>query len=438
LVKTSVGEIWGEPGIVCVRITHELLTVPVLKAQIDFVREAEAFEPVPLLLDLGVLECIDKDAREFASAILTPRWNKEIACVCHNPVQRVIASFFRGLNKIMVPIAITTSREDAVSWLRRSGDPLENVMDAVCAMAAGDFHVDIGISERHDVMDAVAAGIVMLAEETGKLLEHRRRAEDELVALNDRLIARVSERERIADELQMINTELDAFAHTVTHDLKAPLAAIGASNHMLLHLMQLPQTQDVKSDTREVLEILLRNVDKADLLVEDTLELAEAGQAPNILCTVEVSGIVDRVLEERALDIDTRQVKTMVDDNLGAVFANPTQIYQVFSNVIGNAITHNDSPAPVVEVRRLDNGGHEAKRYVVKDNGSGIAPDQLGNIFKPFRKGPGGATGFGLSIVSRILEVYGGDIVASNDGGARFDITLRDFEHAEPLRTGLV
>lgn len=424
LIETGVGEIWGEPGIVCVRITHERLTVPMLKALIDFVREAEAFEPVPVLLDLGVLECIDKDAREFASAILTPRWNKEIACVCHNPVQRVIASFFRGLNKIMVPIAITVSIEDAVAWLRRiesgeegpaagepAGDPLEKVMDAICAMAAGDF---------------------------GRLLEHRRRAEDELVALNDRLIAIISERERIADELQMINTELEGFAHTVTHDLKAPLAAIGAASHMLLHLMELPQTPDVKSDTREVLEILLRNVDEADVLVEDTLELAEAGQAPNILCTVEVSGIVDRVLEERALDIVTRQVKTMVDDNLGAVFANPTQIYQVFSNVIGNAITHNDSPAPVVEVRRLDNGGHEAKRYVVKDNGSGIAPDQFGNIFKPFRKGPGGATGVGLSIVSRILEVYGGDIVASNDGGARFDITLRDFEHAEPLRTGLV
>ena len=446
VIKTSIGDMWLEPGIVCIRVDHKRLTIPLLKAQLGFLKQLSIVEPVPVLLDLGMLEAVDREAREFAAVILSPRWNKEIACLCHNPVQRVIASFLNGLNKIRVPFAITDTRQEAASWLLRlengvpapsprgkAGDSLDRVVDAVCSMASGDFSVDIGLSERHDEIDAVASGICMLAEETARLLEHRRRAEDELVALNDRLIAMVSERERTAADLQMINTELDGFAHTVTHDLKAPLAAIGASSHLLLHLMELPRTHEIDADTREVLQVLLRNVAKADALVEDTLELAEAGQAPNIVCTVDVSSIVARVLEERAGDIEARQVQTAVDSDLGALFANPTQIYQVFSNLIGNAISHNDSPAPMVEVRRLDYGEHNAKRYMIKDNGSGIPDDQLSTLFKPFHKGPGGDTGVGLSIVVRILDVYGGHIVASNDGGARFEVILRDFELEGPV-----
>jgi two-component system, sporulation sensor kinase E len=110
------------------------------------------------------------------------------------------------------------------------------------------------------------------------------------------------------------------------------------------------------------------------------------------------------------------------------VFANPTQIYQVFSNLIGNAIVHNDSPEPVVEVRLLGGGEENVKMYMVKDNGSGIPSDQLETLFNPFSRGPNGSTGVGLSIVSRILEVYGGDIAVRNDGGARFDVVLRDFD----------
>jgi signal transduction histidine kinase len=415
--------------------------VPLLKGQLEFVQQAPLAEPVPVLLDFGDLEAIDRDAREFAAVILSPRWNKEVACVCHNPVQRVIASFFKGLNKIRVPLAITGTKEEGIAWLQgiesgeepqaaeeKPGDPLDVIVDAVCGMASGDFGVELGLSERHDVMDAVASGISMLAEETGRLLEHRRRAEGELVVLNDRLIAMISERERIADELQMINTELDGFAHTVTHDLKGPLAAIGASSHLLMHLMDLPRTREFESEIREVLNVLLRNVEKADALIEDTLTLAEAGQAPSVLCTVDVSGVVARVLEERAADIEERQVRAFVDSDLGTVFANPTQIYQVFSNLIGNAIVHNDSPEPVVEVRLLGGGEENVKMYMVKDNGSGIPSDQLETLFNPFSRGPNGSTGVGLSIVSRILDVYGGDIAVRNDGGARFDVVLRDFD----------
>jgi signal transduction histidine kinase len=79
-------------------------------------------------------------------------------------------------------------------------------------------------------------------------------------------------------------------------------------------------------------------------------------------------------------------------------------------------------------VRRLGyeaEGGHS---YLVRDNGSGISPEYIDRIFEPFFKGEPGGSGIGLSTVKKIVEVYGGEIRAYNDGGACFEFTLYDFE----------
>jgi C4-dicarboxylate-specific signal transduction histidine kinase len=69
-------------------------------------------------------------------------------------------------------------------------------------------------------------------------------------------------------------------------------------------------------------------------------------------------------------------------------------------------------------------GGYQ---YRVRDNGPGIAEDEMGEIFKPFFKEKGGGTGIGLATVEKIVKTYGGTIKAYNDGGAVFELSLNDF-----------
>jgi len=444
-MEMSIGDLWVEPDVVCVRITRPKLTIPILREQFELMRGLAArtpIQPVPLMLDFGELAAIDRDAREYAAALLGPRWNKAIAIVCRNAVHRVIASFFKGLNKTTVPLAITADSREARSMLRRmesgleplwnggqASDKLDQIVSAVSRMAAGDFDINIRASDDCDELDAVACGIAMLAEETASLIKYRRQAEAELTTVNRRLQEELAERRRMASDLQLINGELDGFAHTVTHDLKGPLSAIGAASRLILHMRSMPYSAEVESNMEEVLWLVVKNVDRADSLIEDTLALAEAGQQPNVVCRVDISSVVGRVLEERSEEIKEKAIIMRVDEDLGGVVANPTQMYQVFANLIGNAIKHNDNERPEVEIRRTNWGGGGA-RFTVRDNGPGIPDDELERIFTPFFKGKTGSTGIGLSIVARIVSVYDGDITVANDGGARFDLTLKDYGSA--------
>lgn len=127
--------------------------------------------------------------------------------------------------------------------------------------------------------------------------------------------------------------------------------------------------------------------------------------------------------------ISERGTRVRVDEDLGRVRANATQVYRVFSNLLGNAIVHNDSKRPVLEVRLLDDEGHGRNRYLVRDNGSGMPGEQARRVpgllinRKRRRRDPG----IGLSIVENILKSCGGELRIYNDHGACFEVVLPDF-----------
>ncbi|MHB8893699.1 MAG: sensor histidine kinase [Candidatus Geothermincolia bacterium] len=442
-MKTSIGDLWVESGAIFLRIDHKRLTVSLMREQFEFVRNLESRAPItpaPLVLDFGVLESIDRDAREYSVALLNPKWNSGVAMLYHTEVQRVIASFYQGFKNLSVPLVIASDRDEAVSALlsmidgkpptspaSSDGDRLQKIVDAVAHMASGEFDIDVFAPERQDELDAVACGIKMLAEEMANLIDTRKRAESELVAMNARLVKEITERKRMGSELERINTELEGFAHTVSHDLKGPLSAISAAARLVVHLRGMPRSREMESNIEELLWLLISNVDTADTFIEETLTLAEAGQVPKVVCSVDISSIVSHIISERSAQIAERGVRLEVGEQLGALIANPTHMYQVFSNLIGNAITHNNGADPVVRVHHLGDDGSGSTRYEVSDNGPGIPPDEIDQLFTPFFKGKFGTTGVGLSIVDRIVKVYGGTVVAKNDNGACFEITLHDF-----------
>lgn len=236
----------------------------------------------------------------------------------------------------------------------------------------------------------------------------------------------ITERIRAEEALQVLNNELEGFAHTVSHDLRGSLTVIGASCEMLSNLLKTPGADRMLEDVASMAEMINRNYVKAAALIDDILELAEAGQVPREVSVVAVADIVKEVLFERQAAIDDRSISVRVDDEMGSVTGSRTHIYQVFSNLVDNAIRHNNADNPVVEVlyKGSDAGRH---RYVVRDNGPGIPVEDLDEVFLPFFKGPTGGAGIGLSTVKRVIDLYGGDIRAYNENGACFEFVLTDY-----------
>ncbi len=240
------------------------------------------------------------------------------------------------------------------------------------------------------------------------------------------ILADISERKRMEEEIIRANRELELYAEVVSHDLRGPVSVIRSAAESMESLMEGCGDPKTAETAKRTLEIMRNSSEAAQELIEDLLALAKAGQMPERIIPVRVGEVVERVLRERVPGLESKGMRVERDEDLGTVMADPTHIYQIFSNLIANAIAYNDSPRPELSIAYREEGS--LHRYLVKDNGSGILQGEAEDIFLPLHRGKGGGTGLGLSIVHRLVTLYGGTIRAYNDGGACFEFTLRDYE----------
>jgi PAS domain S-box-containing protein len=276
------------------------------------------------------------------------------------------------------------------------------------------------------------AQMILLAFED---VTERKKAEDALKlernGLEDTVEQRTADLEHAVSDLEKSNVKLDGYAHTVSHDLRGSLARIEGATVSLQNLLRSPEIEDLHPRIDEMVDIINEGVEKATALIDDLLSLAEAGQAPTgEVVEVDVRAVVERIQQEALEKIKEKGAEVEVDDELGKLEASPTHIYQLFSNLIVNAVIHNDNQNPVVEVNYLGPDGAGGHRYLVRDNGSGIPEEDLNRVFIPFFKGESGQTGIGLAIVAQIVNTYGGIVKAYNDNGACFEFTISDFAEA--------
>jgi PAS domain S-box-containing protein len=264
-------------------------------------------------------------------------------------------------------------------------------------------------------------GSVAIGDVTGAPLFDR---EGEMVAITN--VARdITEQKKAEGDLKRINSELEAYAHVVSHDLRGPVSIVISAGDALQEMLMRPLREDNLRQVRSAVEIIRGSADAARRLIEDLLSLAKAGQHPEDASEVDVGDVIRRVLSERAATISEKKMAVTLDDDLGRVIAEPTHVYQLFSNLIANALAYDDNPYPrlAIHYRREERGVHH---YTVWDNGPGIALGDEEKVFVPLYKGESGGTGVGLAIVKKVVDVYGGEIRIFNDGGARFEFTLCD------------
>ena len=266
------------------------------------------------------------------------------------------------------------------------------------------------VAERTTQLEAAVA-------ELQKEVDARTQAEEAVQKLNRDL-------KQHARELKETNTELEAFAYSVSHDLRAPLRAIDGFSRIVLaeHAGDLPE------EAQRYLQLVRDNTRQMGQLIDDLLSFSRLNRQPLNKISVEPNAIVRLVLKDMAQVQNLERVNIAVD-NLPPCQADPGLLRQVYANLLSNAFKFTGKrEAACIEVgcREQD----DERVYYVKDNGVGFDMQFAAKIFGVFqrlhRAEDYEGTGVGLAIVQRIINRHGGRIwaEAEPEKGATFNFTL--------------
>ncbi|HKY54545.1 MAG TPA: PAS domain S-box protein [Anaerolineales bacterium] len=233
------------------------------------------------------------------------------------------------------------------------------------------------------------------------------------------------EREKLIEELEAKNVELEQFTYTVSHDLKAPLITIKGFLGFLGVDARAGDIQRVEADIQRINEA----TDRMHELLTDLLELSRIGRLLNAPETVSFQPLVIEAIGLTEGRLQERGVEMIVPEELPKVYGDRQRLLEVVQNLVDNAAKFmGDQPRPQIEIGKQGETNNGFVTFFVRDNGMGIAPEFHERIFGLFnRLNPKiEGTGIGLALVKRIIEFHGGKIwVQSEVGeGATFYFTL--------------
>jgi signal transduction histidine kinase/PAS domain-containing protein len=262
-----------------------------------------------------------------------------------------------------------------------------------------------------------------IGSQVGQYVE-RKRAEAEVRELNATLEGRVRER---TEELEAALRELDEFAYTVAHDLRAPLRAISGFSDLL---MEDYAGKPLDEHGREMAHRISQAGRRMDSLIMSLLEYSRLSREPIEVGTVDLDKCLTAALVAVSPDIASRRAEVIVERPLGHVLGNASLLEKSLKHLLANALkfTPRDQ-TPRIRVRTEKT--EKVVRLSVSDRGIGIDPKYRERIFGIFQRlnrsedSPG--IGIGLPVVRRSVERMGGrvGVEAEPGGGSRFWMELR-------------
>lgn len=224
---------------------------------------------------------------------------------------------------------------------------------------------------------------------------------DYIIAITRDITERKQAEERQAELIQ----ELKDFAYIISHDLKAPLRGIKT----LADWLSTDYADRFDNEGKEQMDLLLKRVTRMHNLIDGVLQYSRVGRIKEEMVPVDLNELIPNVIDMVA---PPENIEIKVEDQLPLIQSEPTRIMQVFENLLSNAVKYMDKPRGLIKIACVEeNGFYE---FSVADNGPGIEEKHFEKIFRIFQtlasRDEFESTGIGLTVIKKIVELYGGKI----------------------------
>jgi len=213
------------------------------------------------------------------------------------------------------------------------------------------------------------------------------------------------------EKLRLAYEELDTFSYTISHDLKNPLAVIRSYAQLLV------RDKSIGERGQEFLNRIEDRATKMNLMINEVLDYSRIGRSDVQYKSTDTGALINDIIK----DLDQIYDKAVLNITVGdtpALQGDHTMLFQVFSNLIGNAVKYSQQ-AETAQVHIHGIKSEKETCYTIKDNGIGIAAKDLVHIFKLFNRMDNvmdiEGSGVGLSIVKRIVDKHKGRIWAESE-----------------------
>lgn len=383
-----------------------------------------AFRYIPLTSNTGWGMVVKRDKKELFA-----------------PVQRrLCSSILIGSSGFIAVIIIS------ILISRSLSRPIRELSEAAEKVALGDLSSKAPVSGADEIgaLSATFNNMVDRIKNWHWELEEQVRARTaELDRVNQEMRGEIADRKKAENSLQQYSAELEQaseetrhFAYVVSHDLRAPLVNLkGFSAELKTALKEidspvkaaLSQMNDrerrtvetaLNEDIPEALAFIDSSATRMDHLISTLLKLSRLGRRELIIEAINMNALVQSLLESLAHQISDREARVSVG-SLPETLADRTSMEQIMSNILENAVMYLDPERPgEIEISGIHNG--DDILFTVRDNGRGIAEEEMHKVFAPFRRAGNNVVegeGMGMAYVQTLIRRHGGRIWLESEAG---------------------
>jgi two-component system sensor kinase FixL len=245
-----------------------------------------------------------------------------------------------------------------------------------------------------------------------------RRAQEEI------LRGTLKDLQYFSEELKVSNEELRNFAYVASHDLQEPLRKIQSFGYRLSQL----EGEKLSEHGKDYLGRMLHTASRMQVLINDLLGFSRLTAGAKPFVHLDLNKVLQEVLSDLEVSIEEANARIIVG-SLPVIDAEPTQMRQLFQNLISNAIKFRRKDELVIHIDSRYNEKEQKVELIVQDNGIGFEEKHAENIFNIFQRLEGKrfeGTGIGLAICRKIAIWHGGTITAKGESGrgATFIVTI--------------
>jgi PAS domain S-box-containing protein len=334
-------------------------------------------------------------------------WNRGAQELYGWTAEEAIGQHSHQLLQTVFPIPIDEVRAELLRTGRWDGELRKTKADGSRVVVASRW------SLRRDERGQAVAIL-----ETNNDISDRKRREEEIRKLNDELGKRTT-------DLEASNKELEAFAYSISHDLRAPI------RHMAgyAELLQKNSASVLDEKSHRYMMTILESAKRMGTLIDDLLGFSRIGRAETRATTVNLDLLVKDVLREVQQDIDGRNIAWKISA-LPDLYGDRSMLRLALVNLISNAVKFTRTrPQAEIEIGCFEKNKDEVVVFI-RDNGVGFDMKYVDKLFGVFRRlHPAEAfegTGIGLATVQRIILRHGGKVWAEGlvDRGATFFLSV--------------